>query len=73
VNELIAICCALFIGYGIGRHRRSKHHRRCPALVPWIVYWTGRDNDEGNLRCDQDEGHAGPHGAWWRWQKRWWE
>ncbi len=71
-NGLIAIGCALFMGYSMGRWRRYHRRDRCVATIRALVTWEYREGDATTLRCNQDAGHTGPHGAWWRLKYRWW-
>ncbi len=72
VSVTVAIVAALFIGYGTGRYRRSKNHHRCPSTLVCLTNWERQEYDRTTVRCNQDAGHTGPHGAWWRMVYRWW-
>jgi len=67
-NGLIAISCALFIGYSIGRWRQSSSKSRCSSTVPT----ESSDGIHRLLRCSLRTEHTGPHGAFWHLERVWW-
>jgi hypothetical protein len=64
ISEIVAIVCALVVGYGIGRWRRSADVPRCGRLKDFRRFspWgSAQVSHVVTKRCELDAHHKGPH------------